>query len=98
MIKRAKGKPVISEFTEEVLPMWTPSKLIRNKATGRPYKVIHVYSSGLTLVITLDSREEFVTPIGIPEREYYKYTLDTNEENTDPVNYEGTWYEHQVRI
>jgi hypothetical protein len=94
-----KATPDISEYTEkEVVPMWTQKDMIRNRNTGKPYKVIHVYSSGLTLVIELQDKSEFIQPVGIPEREYYKYTLDSNEENTDPVNYEGTWYEHTIRM
>lgn len=99
MKKREKVPPVLSEFTEkEVVPMWTPKDMIRNRETGKPYKVIHVYSSGLTLVIEMQDNNEFVQPLGIPEREYYRYTMDSDMENTDPVDFEGKWYYHRVHI
>jgi hypothetical protein len=32
------------------------------------------------------------------EREYHYFTRDTDEENTDPVNYEGKWKYHRVKM
>ena len=99
MKKGSNGEPqIISGFTEkEVLPVWTPNNVIRNRQTGRALLVIHVYRN-CTLVIDLTCQDELVTPRALLEREYHYYARDTDMINEDEVNFDKRWKYHRVRI
>lgn len=96
MKKRVATPEGVSQFSEEgAMPMWTPSQIIRHRDTGQPLLVLHVYRT-CTIVAPVNSTAMLVTPLVLLEREYHYFTRDTDEENTDPVNYEGHWKYHPV--
>lgn len=99
MQKGAQAKPeVLAESTAEgKMPMWTPSQLIRHRETGQALLVLHVYRN-CTIVAPINSNAMLIVPLVLLEREYHYFTRDTDEENTDPVNYEGEWKYHPVKM
>lgn len=97
MNKRAKAKPqnIVDFTTEGTLPMWTANTFIRNRSTGQPLLVIHVFRNA-TLVVDPQNQEQFATPKALLERDYHYWARDTDMKNQDEVNYEGDWYAKPV--
>lgn len=91
MKKAQKREPRIVEFTiEGGLPMWTPRSLIRKKGSGIVRQVIEAHC-WFTSVIDPTSHDELVQPEILLEREYSNWTRDIDQENTNPINYDGEW-------
>lgn len=57
---------------------WKKGDIIRNKASGHPYLVLHVYKSICTIVVDLEVNEPLAPTLSILVREYDKYTADLN--------------------
>lgn len=89
-MKKRERKPVLSEFTEEGLPMWTPNSVIRHRDTGKALLVIHVYRN-CTIVINLEDKAALVPPMALLEREYHYWARDSEMENDDPISYDKDW-------
>jgi hypothetical protein len=99
MSKRNKAiPPNINEFTlEGKLPMWNPNDLIRRRDTGVAVLVVHVFRNA-TLIADLSTDGEYNNLRAILEKNYHYWSRDTDTENTDPINYEGKWYSHVVKM
>jgi hypothetical protein len=94
-MKKREGKPVLSEFTEEGLPMWVANSVIRHRDTGKALLVIHTYRN-CTIVVSLEDKSPLVAPMALLEREYHYWSRDVDMENDDPIEYEKDWHYRPV--
>jgi len=77
--------------------MWLPDQTIRDKRTGEPLLVIHVYRN-CTMVVDLKDQEPLITPKALLERDYHYFSRDIEMRNKDPLEYEKSWYYKRTRI
>jgi hypothetical protein len=70
---------------------WNKGDVIRNRETGHPYMVLHVYKATATLVVDLEEKEPLPIPHTILIREYGKYTADLNMRTKGILNDSIEW-------
>lgn len=58
-----------------MLTNWKSNEVIRNKQTGKPYLVLHVYKHVCTIVVDLN-QSGVNTPLVLLERDYADYASD----------------------
>jgi hypothetical protein len=97
-----KEKKPVTDFSSQLseegrLPMWLPNQIIRNRNTGEPLLVIHVYRN-CTIVVDTKDKNTLITPMALLEREYHYYTRDGDMRNKDEVNYEKEWFYKPVKM
>lgn len=60
--------------------LWKEGDTIRNKDTGKPYSVIHIYKSICTIVIDLEEKSMMPISLTLLERDYEKFVPDMDME------------------
>ena len=72
--------------------MWKSNDIIRNRLTGKPMLVVHVYRN-CTLIIDIENSQVNILNV-IIEKDYENWSPDTDMINSSP-EYDGDWkYEH----
>ncbi len=59
---------------------WTKNDIIRHKMSGKPYKVIHVYTGIATMMVDMTYGGELTTAEMLFPRDYISYAKDKDFE------------------
>lgn len=65
-----------SKYDQSIDEDWTREDIIRNKATGHPYKVIHVYKALATILVDLENKSSLTSTVTLMPSGYSDYAKD----------------------
>lgn len=70
----------MDEIDTSIRPTWKAKDIIRNKLTGHPYKVLHVFNYNATIIVDLEDRSPLPLMYSLLPREYSNYAKDSDME------------------
>lgn len=70
----------MTKYDTSISETWKKNDIIRNKITGKPLLVIHIYRFVATIVVDLEENKTPSSMYVLLPRDYDKYAIDTEME------------------